>query len=88
MRKIQFWLKENNLVLFFLLQERVPRPKSEVIVRSPSADMSTDILLGSAYDSGHRGSDRWMEANQSSARFFEKSKIKVLQGTVSLGLYV
>eukprot|EP00794_Sanderia_malayensis_P017796 gene17796-19573_t len=41
-----------------------------------------DILNGggSGYDYGSRGSDQWMDANQSSARFFEKSKIKVLQG--------
>lgn len=38
-----------------------------------------DVLIGSAYDNV-RGSDRWMDANQSSSRLFEKSKIKVLQG--------
>ncbi len=41
-----------------------------------------DVLIGSGgYDFG-RGSDQWMDANQSSARFFEKSKIKVLQGEI------
>lgn len=41
-----------------------------------------DVLVGgSGFDP--RGSDRWMDANQSSARLFEKSKIKVLQGMIT-----
>ena len=41
-----------------------------------------EVLLGnSGFDP--RGNDMWMDANQSSARLFEKSKIKVLQGMLS-----
>lgn len=42
--------------------------------------------VGEVIDNGfyepklERGSDMWMEANQSSARMFEKSKISALRG--------
>ena len=46
-------------------------------------------LENGVYDAEHeRGSDMWMEANQSSARIFEKSKISALRGRPKLILKV
>ena len=44
--------------------------------------MSTvDVINGDGYQPQlERGSDMWMEADQSSARMFEKSKISALRG--------
>ena len=46
--------------------------------------MMGDVLVDGYYRSDdprlERGSDKWMEANQSSARLFEKSKISALRG--------
>ena len=39
-----------------------------------------DVLMGGGSGFDPNATDRWMDANQSSARLFEKSKIKVLQG--------
>lgn len=45
--------------------------------------MSVGEVIGESYDAElERGSDMWMEANQSSARMFEKSKISALRGKV------
>ena len=43
-----------------------------------------DVLMSGPSGFDPRGSDRWMDANQSSSRLYEKSKIKVLQGLLKI----
>ena len=49
-------------------------------------DYIADGLYNGEDPSLERGSDVWMEANQSSTRLFEKSKISALRGKFSSSL--